>query len=341
MATDSIVQVLQQELQTLTAYTDKELITRQEEWGPINFESARADIETSMSIAEDLSSLPLRHLTDSAASQIQRSIPGVADLLRQIDEFSLTAGGEPQEIRDSICNQLHNCVEELSNSANPHIPYLALKRGDISEAVGKLNDAVSRAQISLDESETWINQRKDVIEETVKSAQEAAASVGVATFTQEFDNESADLDDRSQKWLVAAIAVGATTIGSAILFYCWPAISPEVNVWETLRNIFSKAAIIVVLFTGTIWCSRIYRALRHQATVNRHRALSLRTFQAFVRATEDPYVRDAVLMAATRTVFASVPTGFVEPDGSQDSGVNFVEFGRTAAEKAAEGVAED
>ena len=104
---------------------------------------------------------------------------------------------------------------------------------------------------------------------------------------------------------------------------------------ETLRNVFSKAAVIAVLFTGTVWCGRIYRALIHQAAVNRHRALSLKTFQAFVRATDDPVVRDAVLMAATRTVFGSVPTGLVEHSGGQDAGLNFFEYNRSAGEKAA------
>lgn len=96
----------------------------------------------------------------------------------------------------------------------------------------------------------------------------------------------------------------------------------------------SKAAIIAVLFTGTVWCGRIYRALAHQATVNRHRALSLKTFQAFVKSTEDPLVRDSVLAAATKTVFGVVPTGLVDHTGGEESGVKFVEFGRSSGNVA-------
>ena len=109
--------------------------------------------------------------------------------------------------------------------------------------------------------------------------------------------------------MIAAAVFAGATIAAALLFYFWPKVSSEADLWETLRNLASKAAIIAVLFTGTVWCGRIYRALVHQATVNRHRGLSLKTFQAFVESTDDSYVKDAVLMAATRTVLVLMPTG--------------------------------
>jgi hypothetical protein len=45
-----------------------------------------------------------------------------------------------------------------------------------------------------------------------------------------------------------------------------------------------KLAVLVVLFTATLWCARFHNALIHQSTVNRHRALSLQIFQAFSQA---------------------------------------------------------
>ena len=104
---------------------------------------------------------------------------------------------------------------------------------------------------------------------------------------------------------------------------------------EALKYVVNRGAILAVLFTGTVWCGRIYRALTHQATINRHRALSLKTFEAFVRSTNDERIRDSVLMAVTRTIFGQVPTGLVSDSGAgQESGVNFVEIGRSSTEKA-------
>lgn len=337
MATDGYVNMLQQELNTLLKYTDTELITRPA-WGEINFEDARLDVEAALSIAKDLAGLPLQELTDGTAQQIQGVIPAVAQLFERIDQFSLTAGGDPADNRRQICEELHNVVEQLRDTSSPSIPYLAYKRGDIADNIAKLDEGIAQSQTAFSDAESWISQKKETIEQIESAARTAAASAGAGTFTDEFNAEAESLQGRSTKWLIAAAVFAGTTIAAALLFYFWPEVSSEAGPWETLRNIASKAAIIVVLFTGTVWCGRIYRALVHQAAVNRHRALSLKTFQAFVEATDDPYVKDAVLMAATRTVFGNVPTGLVEHGDSQNAGVNFVEFGRSGAEIAADKV---
>ena len=337
MATHGHVNMLQQELNTLLEYTDTELITRPA-WGEINFEDARLDVEAALSIARDLASLPLQELTDRTAQQIQSVIPHVAALFGQIDEFSLTAGGDPADNSRRICTDLHEAVDQLRDSASPSIPYLAYKRGDIADSIAKLDGAIAQSQQAFSDAEIWISEEKEKIEQIESAARTAAASAGAGTFTDEFNTEAGNLQRQSKKWLVAAALFAGGTVLAALLFYFWPTVSSGAGPWETLRNIASKAAIIAVLFTGTVWCGRIYRALVHQAAVNRHRALSLKTFQAFVEASDDPYIKDAVLMAATRTVFESAPTGLVEQDGSQNSGVNFVEFGRSAAETAADKV---
>ena len=221
--------------------------------------------------------------------------------------------------------------------ANIHVPYLAYRRGDIDENIRKLNEGVNKAQNIISETKEWANDRKNDVDMIVKATREAAASAGVATFTAEFESESSKLDALSIKWLRATIIFAALTVVSAVGLYYWPEVLPQASGWDILRNIVSKTAIIAILFTGTIWCGRNYRSLIHQAAVNRHRSLSLKTFQAFVEATEDPYVKDAVLMAATRTVFANVSTGFIEQHGEdQGPGVNFVEFGKRANENMVE-----
>ena len=187
----------------------------------------------------------------------------------------------------------------------------------------------------------YITGKRAEIEKIESATRAAAASAGVGTFTEEFRTEAEKLDRQSEYWLYSSLAFAAVTIGAAIVFFFWPSVSSDAGMSETLRIMASKAAVIVVLFSGAVWCGRIYRSFVHRAAVNRHRALSLKTFQAFVEASDDKYVKDAVLMAATNTVFRSVPTGLVEEGDSQDPGVNFVEFGRPAAGTAAEGVAQN
>jgi hypothetical protein len=65
-----------------------------------------------------------------------------------------------------------------------------------------------------------------------------------------------------------------------------------------------------------IWTGRIYRAYKHNAVVNRHRANALATFEAFAKAASDMETKNAVLLQATQCIFAPQQTGYVsgEPE---------------------------
>lgn len=85
--------------------------------------------------------------------------------------------------------------------------------------------------------------------------------------------------------------------------------------------------VLAVLLTGTIWCGRNYKALKRLATINNHRAISIRTLQAFSSAAAQTQTKDAVLMEATRAVFGNVPTGFIGQTSS-DSDLKVIEVAR-------------
>lgn len=330
MLTKEKADALQALARSITQYAEKELISRRDDWGPINFEDARIDIDLALSIGRDLCELPVEFLTQRVADQLSSEIPSVADCLGEIDTFEIRGGGDPDDNRDTLCSNLHEAVERLQDIAGAGIPYFAYQRGDISENMKQLEGVIDKAKQAHNDAESWVKEKRKAVESIVRATQEAAASGGVATFTQEFESEAKDLKSRSIWWLGAAAFFGALTIAVAISFYFWFGVADEAGAWATVRNVFSKVTVIAVLFTSTVWCGRIYRALVHQATVNRHRALSLKTFQAFVQATDDDYVRDSVLMAATKAVFGAVPTGLVDESVTDEPSVNFVEFGKSA-----------
>lgn len=333
MADQNKIDNLKRELGRITQFRSKNLL-RRSTWGEIDFQKASADIDLVFSIATELTELPLEHLPEKRISNIRSNIPSVVEGLTHIDNFNLTTSGEPTTRRDSIIQFLHNAVERLDEIAGPQIPYLAYRHGDVSKNIEAMNSAKDKAEETLENINTKFKDKERQLDEIISVAKDASATVGVATFTQEFDNEATNLNNKSRNWLIATGGFALLTILAAGGLYFWPKILPDADAWETLRNVVSKAAIIAVLFTATIWCGRIYRALMHQSTINRHRALSLKTFQAFVAATYDERIKDAVLMAATRTIFGRVQTGLVSDTGSEhESEVNFVEFGRPSVDK--------
>ena len=329
MAAAELVQELKEQIKTITRYKGAELV-RRPEWGTeITFEIAAQDIELARSIAADLSTMPLSHLTDQAARDITAHIPNVSTYLQQIDKFKLQ--GNVEQNRDNIASNLRGAVEDLLTIANHWIAYLAYKRGDLEESVKQTEAALAEAKAKLDDAKTYAAETHKEVDEIVALTREASASAGVATFTHEFDQEAKRLAGGSTKWLWAVVALALLTVFTALGSFYWPSLPDDANSWATLRHVVAKVSVIAILFTGTVWCGRIYRALTHQRSINRHRALSLKTFQAFVQATDDPATRDAVLMAATKSIFGNVPTGFVDERGAtQDTSVNVMEIGKSA-----------
>ena len=337
MATEKEKQNLLGNLQELFQFKDTELIDRKE-WGVLNFEQIRHDVESVFRIATELVDLPLEHLPSKTANQVSHNIAVIAKVLREMDTFSIDLTGiDSSELRKKICERIKHESGELVSGIAPFLPYLASMRGDLSENVKAIKFATEEAKQTADEAkkilhrtEEWIEQqevtlerKQDTADDIVRKIRETSSGVGVERFAPAFRDEANDLGNRSKIWLWVTGGLAITTIAVAIYFYFYPAATPSATGLSTVNNVLSKAAIIAILFTGTIWCGRIYRTLAHQATVNKHRALSLETFQTFVDGTEDPQVKDAVLMAATNTVFANVPTGYVEPKSDQGSRINF------------------
>ena len=174
---------------------------------------------------------------------------------------------------------------------------------------------MARANGLFLDAKVEIEKKEKEIGGIVTKAREASAGAGAAVFTQDFNEESKELGKRAGKWLWAAAGGAALTAGFATLMFFQAA--GGLDQGQIIQRVGSRFAILGVLFSATLWCGRICRALMHQVSVNRHRALSLQTFQAFSHAASDEGTKNAVLMEATRTVFGNVPTGFIKTSGSE------------------------
>lgn len=316
------------DVQVRIAEIGKKKLVDRPEWGTINFEQSREDIDTVISLSEELANLPLNLLTDTRGGQLYNAMEAVYKCLRNIDQFSIENDARPSERRDHLYYELARTADDLQNGALLIIPFLAYRRGDSKRRKAAMDRFEESAEKILSAAAEKLDDKDDEIQDILRKAQDAGASIGVATFTTEFAVEAKKLTKRSRGWLAGAAILGVLTIAAAIGSYFWPPVSSEAGPWETIRNFGSKAAILAVLFTSAVWCGRIYRALVHQAAVNNHRAVSLKTFQAFVKATDTPEVRDAVLLAATNAAFGTVPTGLVDQSAGDGPAFAVAEIGK-------------
>lgn len=321
MATEQEVQTLQESLVSALAFREKSLESRAE-WGSIKFEKASQDFGRIFQVLTHLSVLPVEYLTDAAISQIRGEIDAVIKLFEQINQFNIEQSNASQ-VRDSLVGQVHSRADQLYTVASPWIPFLAYQKGDVAKNIEALTESVQKAQGLVEEAKGAVENRKREIDEIVTQAREASAAAGAAVFTHDFRNEANTLEERSNTWLKVAGGLAFITLLFATMMWLVP-IDGTDPILITQR-VAGKLAMLAVLFTATLWCGRTYKALMHLATINRHRALSLQTFQAFTHAASDDPTRDSVLMEATRAIFGSAPTGFLDGKSSGDQELKVVE----------------
>jgi hypothetical protein len=311
---------LNTQIERFTTFKKEKLIQRTE-WGSISLEEARTDFDRIYSIVEYLKVLPIELLTVNSVNAINAEIEAVNNLFDSINKFNIESGN-PANQRNTFVSQIQAQADSLYTNASPWIPFLAYQKGDVSRNIENLTSSVSEAQTMVDDAKIDIEKKGTAITDIIAKAREASAAGGAAVFTKDFLEEAETIKDSAQVWLkiTSGLAI-VTLIVAALLWFFTEAGLDQGQMWQ---KITTKVVVLGILVTSTVWCGRIYKALMHQSTVNRHRALSIQTLNAFSAAADDVQIKDAVVLEAARSVFGSVNTGYI--DGRNESGESDVKI---------------
>lgn len=280
------------------------------DWGKINFEAARPDLNLLFGLCNHLKVLPIDLVPDPVADAFIASITQVGATIQKIRDFNIESGN-PTGLRDQIVGQVKTHTEHLLTTTQGWIPFLAYQKGDIQKNIEELNNAVNGAKRLLESAQVDAQTKKNEIASIVTAAREASASAGVGVFTSDFDGYAITLETDAKVWFRNTLICAIGTLGTAFLSIFIPIDKNATNA-QIFQFISSKLVVLLVLLTATVWCGRIYKALRHQITVNKHRANALKTFQAFVKASDSDATRDAVLLETTRAIFSNTPSGYLD-----------------------------
>ena len=100
---------------------------------------------------------------------------------------------------------------------------------------------------------------------------------------------------------------------------------PVESTGEIVRGIGGRFAVLTLLAFALGFTVRQYTSSKHNETVNTHRQNALLTFETFVSAADDQDTKDAVLLEATRSIFAPQSSGFLRSGREPDSPSTMVE----------------
>jgi hypothetical protein len=332
MATDRSTKQLHNKIEGFLKL-DKEKLINRPNLGEMNFEEGRRDFDRLFGLVGQLAVMPVELLPDDIVTQTSSGIDSTVEGLKRIEAFTLKSNNPTSE-RNTHLTNLQQQTDHLFKIVGPWIPFLAYQRGDVERNIQSLTSAIKSAEKMVEDGKTRAEKAGKEIEEIIAKAREASAAAGAAVFTKDFEATAATLEEDAAFWLKVTASAAGTTLALSVVLWLFP--QRGLDQGELVQRLSSKLVMLVVLISGTIWCGRNYKALKHLATINRHRALSIRTLQAFAAAAADVQAKDAVLLEATRAVFGNVPTGYIE-GGSSDGDLKIVEVARNLLPKPPSG----
>lgn len=308
----------------------KETLIHRPEWGEISFKDASSDLDRIFDIINFFKVLPFNILPDDSLNLIINSVTAINNHFDTINNFSITKDN-PAQIRDQYIAQTVTHADNLYKNATPWIPFLAYQQGDVAQNIKSLTQAVKDTEKLINDTKTTIEIKAKEIQDIINTAREASAGAGAAVFTQDFSNESINLKTNATSWLrvTGILAIGTVLIALGM----WLFAEGNLDTGQLWQKFGTKVAVIAILFSATLWCAKIYKALMHQSSINRHRALSIQTIQAFVASVADVQMKDAVVLEATKSIFGNVTTGYIESTNSSDGDLKILEVARNAMSK--------
>jgi hypothetical protein len=330
MPTAAAITQLQTLCEDITKDEISSLVTNAD-WGRLNFDGAKRDLDMIFAIAHQIKNSPLDLLPEADFNALRDSLGPIAIQIGLMRSFSVEVPNA-MTVRDNIVTTLRGQTDQLYAQSQARLPFLALQRGDVRRNEEEIGRAVREAKKLLAQATTDAKEKNGVLDGIIHAARDASASVGVAHFTADFTGTATKLETAAGNWLVATAILGAVTIAGAVAFpFIFPA-TGDVFDMKTLQLFTSKLVALGGLFTAAIWCGHMYKATKHQAAINTHRGNALKTFQAFIAATSDDQTRNAVLMETTRSIFAMANTGYLDAvENPGDGALKILEVVKTAA----------
>lgn len=313
MASQELRRQISEAINSILAFENRvpELISRPE-WGTFTFSEAKPHIEFLIWFANHVRNFSFEIIPDDIAQNALNLMNTAAGQLQTLNGFRI-GRGDPVDFRDSICPSIRNNTSKFADCMGNWTPILFTQLSESQDEFFQMKELKSKMENLLSESEGYFSQKKEEVDNAVQAARNAAGEAGAAEFTAAFEKEAEDQEEQAWRWVGATVAIGCLLILFPLSVIIGLATGPPSNstLWDAISYFGNRLLAFSVLFYATTRTGRMALACFNLASVNKHRALSLQTLQAFHAAAADRAAKDAVVMEAARAVYEPVSTGFL------------------------------
>jgi hypothetical protein len=282
----------------------------------INFTDAVPVLTDYIDLYKDLSSRDLKRLPIQQLQSIQKSCDITINLIKTIKQFDLNTNN-PLDSCNSIINDVKQNYDGIVNPLLLTLAFTATSATDYARIEREAKGCLASVQAEREAFNKYITDTKNQADSALAAIKQQAAEAGVSTNGQLFADNANVHNNQAYKWMAATVIVTSVTLLVAIGGVYFALVIKTSNIQESIQFLVSKIILLSTLSFMIFWCSKNYRAQKHNETLNQHRANALRTFRAFVEGTSDPAVKDAILLHAAQAAFAPRHTGYDSQDSDQ------------------------
>jgi len=291
----------------------------------------------------DVSEIPLK-----IQSELSLNLKEFTAIVSKVSQFGLSDGSDK---RRKLVETFNICYELLISNiiAVMSIIQFICPDSDITEyliqrdkAFFEIGDLTLKSKATATKASELLNEietdktviknflaemkvHNDEMKQTLSTFKENAKDSGISKYASIFDKQSSTHKNNSNWWLFSIFLLLAGLIGFGIYLLCSPII---INNTESLiHNTIARVVILTALFYALTLSIKNYKAQKHNQVINQHRHNALNTFETFSGASNnDTVTKSAILLEATRCIFATQNSGYTTSDNEQDMPTKIIEI---------------
>ena len=305
----------------------EEFIFNRPNLGDFNFEILKDDYNIIYKLLEKFKNKNYILIFPNQSADLNNRIMSLLETMNIIKSFYLSEGNKANERADLI-NRFTDQVYNISVVMGPLLAYLDVVDPSPSE-IEKLKRLSEELERTAKEKLQQADKLYAELTETLNAARNASATIGSIPFSRLFNDKSDEQKKSANNWLWATSGFALLTVVFAIFTFFYFLSNPltDNSNWAIYNLLSSKIILFAVFIGGTVWCGRIYKALKHQEAVNSHRATAIQTFETFIAAAnKDEGTKQAVLLETTRAIFSHTDTGLIPNSDSGGSETKIIEL---------------
>ncbi len=295
----------------------------------LSFESGLPVFQRTLDLFRDLSQCSLDNVPFEILQQLTSYAQQALGQFDQIQKFSVAQNpSNPKQVRDSLVNQLRDQWNTYYGSIAPHIAYSIRRGTDFDALEREARGSLTLLKQIAAEAKTDREKTLAEMQGALEKVRQAAAEAGVAQHAIHFKQEADSYLRQTYWWLGATLVFGIVTVSYAVysLGYQLHDVALNAPTGRLIALALSRLIAVSILSTGIIFCARNYSASRHNFVINRHRQNALSTFETFVKAARDDQTKDAVLVQATRSIFAPQTSGYLKGENEPPQANQIIEI---------------